>query len=577
MDVNVQLLGRFSVTVDGQSTTETDWRRSRSVTLVKLLALAPRHRLHREQVMETLWPDLAPEAAAANLRKAVHFARQTLQAAGMIGLNGEVLSLAPEAALTIDLERYEAAAAAALKARDPVVCAELAGSYGGELLPDDRYAEWTQEPRDRLQALHIQVLKCAGLWQEVVKVDPLDQDAVRVLMRSALDGGNRSEAIRLFQTLRERLRVDMGLGPDRSTVSLYEQAVAPGEAEPKGIDEHVRGLMAWGIVHLHSGDFLEAERKAEEARSLALAGGLGREIGEASALVGLVAHMQGRWQSLFRSEFVKWVRQPAPTASNVFDGHLCLAEFCLCNARGHADMANLSHELLTIAQEVGSAHGQALATLILGKAALFSGRLDEAEDFLTRADELHAQAGALVGRALALHRLAEVALARGQRWKAGRLLQKGLNIAEQTWLTPHLLIRYTALAVEVATDIEQVGEAIRHGDRLISEESTCQPCSMGFRVASAIALAEAGETEQAGRRIDEAERIAGMWQGGPWVASVWEARGVLRQAQGIEGQATALFQEAAARFGDLARARDQERCLARAKAVYPVNGKDGLQ
>jgi DNA-binding SARP family transcriptional activator len=45
---------------------------------VKLLALAPHHRLHREQLMDTLWPELAPEAAAANLRKAVHFARLLL-------------------------------------------------------------------------------------------------------------------------------------------------------------------------------------------------------------------------------------------------------------------------------------------------------------------------------------------------------------------------------------------------------------------------------------------------------------------------------------------------------------------
>ena len=47
------------------------------MALVKLLALAPGYRLHREQVMDALWPDLAPEAAAGNLRKAVHF-RKTL-------------------------------------------------------------------------------------------------------------------------------------------------------------------------------------------------------------------------------------------------------------------------------------------------------------------------------------------------------------------------------------------------------------------------------------------------------------------------------------------------------------------
>ena len=53
-------------------------------------------------------------------------ARQTLQANEVIGLNGEILSLAPEAALSIDLERYEAAANAALKSRDSAACAALA-------------------------------------------------------------------------------------------------------------------------------------------------------------------------------------------------------------------------------------------------------------------------------------------------------------------------------------------------------------------------------------------------------------------------------------------------------------------
>jgi DNA-binding SARP family transcriptional activator len=43
--------------------------------------LSPGHRLHREQVMDVLWPELDPAAAAANLRKAVHEARRVLDAA----------------------------------------------------------------------------------------------------------------------------------------------------------------------------------------------------------------------------------------------------------------------------------------------------------------------------------------------------------------------------------------------------------------------------------------------------------------------------------------------------------------
>ena len=48
--------------------------------LVKLLALAPGHRLHREQVMNLLWPNHEAEAAANNLYRSLHFARRVLEA-----------------------------------------------------------------------------------------------------------------------------------------------------------------------------------------------------------------------------------------------------------------------------------------------------------------------------------------------------------------------------------------------------------------------------------------------------------------------------------------------------------------
>ncbi|TGS35784.1 hypothetical protein EN825_34715, partial [Mesorhizobium sp. M8A.F.Ca.ET.182.01.1.1] len=88
------------------------------MTLVKLLALARRHRLHREQVMDALWPDLEPEAAAGNLRKAVHFTRRALGAHDIIALDGEVVALAPGAELAVDAALFEAEATAALQAND---------------------------------------------------------------------------------------------------------------------------------------------------------------------------------------------------------------------------------------------------------------------------------------------------------------------------------------------------------------------------------------------------------------------------------------------------------------------------
>ena len=77
--LEIYLLGPFRVAVDGQSVGEQRWSRRKPTLLVKLLALQPYHQLHREQVMELLWPELQFEAASNNLHKAIHMARRALE------------------------------------------------------------------------------------------------------------------------------------------------------------------------------------------------------------------------------------------------------------------------------------------------------------------------------------------------------------------------------------------------------------------------------------------------------------------------------------------------------------------
>jgi hypothetical protein len=176
--------------------------------------------------------------------------------------------------------------------------------------------------------------------------------------------------------------------------------------------------------------------------------------------------------------------------------------------------------------------------------------------FLTRAD-------ANSGRVLALERLAEISLSTGRNWQARRLISRAEGIAATSWLSPHLLIRLKGLSVRAASSGEKALEIIHEGDRLLAQHSYgCQPCSIGFRVASASALAAMGALDQVGRRLDEAERIAAMWQGGPWVAAVWEARGIQRRAENNNAQAVSAFVEAASRYALLGRPTDEGRCRA---------------
>src|SRR5215212_107093 len=79
--LRVWLLGGFRVSVGSRAIAQDAWHLKKAAVLVKLLALAPGHRLHREQAMETLWPDSGRRAASNNLRQTLHAARKTLDPA----------------------------------------------------------------------------------------------------------------------------------------------------------------------------------------------------------------------------------------------------------------------------------------------------------------------------------------------------------------------------------------------------------------------------------------------------------------------------------------------------------------
>jgi DNA-binding SARP family transcriptional activator len=73
--VRIRLLGGFWVSVGSRPIEEGDWRLRKAKSLVKLLALASNHRVHRERIMDALWPELDREDQTNNLRQARYAAR----------------------------------------------------------------------------------------------------------------------------------------------------------------------------------------------------------------------------------------------------------------------------------------------------------------------------------------------------------------------------------------------------------------------------------------------------------------------------------------------------------------------
>lgn len=547
------------------------WRSRRAADLVKILALAPDHRLHREQVMDALWPDLPADAAGANLRKSVHYARKALGDDDAVHAGSGLLALFPDGGLSVDVDDLLEEARAALASGSPEACAAVAARYPGEVLPADRYEPWAEGPRARVRAQLLALLKAAGDWERVLELDPTDEEAHRALMEEHLRAGRRREAIRQFEHLRDALREHIGVGPDAATVALYEQVLEMEPRDPPTAAQRAATLLAHGLVAWGRRDLAEAERLAREARELARAAELSHEVGEASTLLALIAYARGTWHDLFREEFTDSVTRSRVVEAAVLDAHLCFSEFYLYGPDGHAETEDFARELLAVAERAGSGTGRALATLLLGEFQLLSGDAEAAARTLSRAVELADGAACVSASSIALERLAEAEVARGNRDRARRLLARARLEAGSSAIPSHLVVRVLAVevaaadgpvdALKIATDAEHV---------LMDAPRVCEPCSMNFRVEAARAFARSGDLTRARRQIAEADRVTALWQGGPWKAAVWEARAELRRAEGHEDQAKALFLEAADGFAQVRRPADEARCRAAAGAAAGV-------
>ncbi|HKT03170.1 MAG TPA: BTAD domain-containing putative transcriptional regulator, partial [Rugosimonospora sp.] len=524
MRCTVRLMGQFEVRVEGVAVATDAWRSRRAADLVKLLALEPAQSMHREQVMALLWPNLAAEPAAANLRKAVHYARRALGDEDAIRSETGMLTLCDGQA-EVDLTGFLAAADAALAGGDPAQCAAAADRYGGDPLPADRYEPWAAQARQRVRDRLLGLLKAAGQWQRVLDLDATDEQSHRELMRVHLQAGRRRDAMRQFERLREVLREHIGVGPDPQTIALYEQVLALEGAEPPAPEQRAAVLIATGLVHLNRQEFAAAERLARQAREIAVAAGLAHELGEAGTLLGLVASFTGRWYTVFRQEFTESLGQPRELSRATYEANLCFAEYHLAGAVPGPDPAEYARELLGLADAAGSDIGRGTALLMLGEAHLVAGAYADAGTTLRAASRANDDAAATSGLCLCLERLAQTATALGQLDRAAEFLDRAHPIADASPQRSHLLVRLFGVAIEAAPDPQSAAALLTRTEHTLADSSrVCEPCSMNFRVRAAITRAGTGDLVGAQRHLADAERIAGLWQGGPSTAAVWEAR-----------------------------------------------------
>ncbi|CAN5658702.1 BTAD domain-containing putative transcriptional regulator [soil metagenome] len=246
--VRAWLLGGFWVSVGSQTIEQDQWRLRKAASLVKLLAIAPGHRIHREQVMNLLWPDLGRKAASNNLRPVLHAARKILDPAmgsRYLASQDESLVLCPGGQLWVDVEAFAESGFSARRSQDPAAYRAAIELYAGELLPDDRYEEWAENRRGELRRLYIELLvDLSGLYEErgqygqaaerlqrALSEEPANEEAHAGLIRLYALSGRQGEALTQYERLRETLSGELGTEPGATTRVLRDE-IAAGRFQP---------------------------------------------------------------------------------------------------------------------------------------------------------------------------------------------------------------------------------------------------------------------------------------------------------------------------------------------------------
>ena len=244
LSLQIRMLGPFRIAVGGVPVAEHRWTRRKAKILVQLLALEPSHQLHRDQIIESFWPEYEPEAAANNFYKMVHLARRALEPglssgtkSKFIVAKGNRVALRTSGLLWIDAEEFERRAHEAIKKANIDTCEAALELYQGELLADQPYEDWAMTRRERLRILHRKlVVKLAQLYEDtnqytraidrlraLADSEPTDERVHQQLMRLYALTGSKFQALDQYKQCQAALRRGLDAGPDPETVELSRQ------------------------------------------------------------------------------------------------------------------------------------------------------------------------------------------------------------------------------------------------------------------------------------------------------------------------------------------------------------------
>lgn len=246
----IQLCGRYVVALDGDRVEgRLPGRQGR--LLFAYLVLNRQRTVARSELIEAVWPGELPRDPADAIAAVLSKVRAVIGASRLEG-RGELQLLLPDGA-RVDVERasasaHEAESACSRKDWSRAWSAALAAQLVAKRrLLGEYEAPWIDEWRATLDDVLVRARECyagacLGLGgtelasaeraaRQLVRSAPLRESATALLMQALERQGNAAEALVAYESLRQRLRDELGVAPAEPLQAAYRRLLGAPAAD----------------------------------------------------------------------------------------------------------------------------------------------------------------------------------------------------------------------------------------------------------------------------------------------------------------------------------------------------------
>jgi PAS domain S-box-containing protein len=240
-------LGGFGIVAAGSSVNVAKWKRKQAATLLKYLITQLDRPVHRERLLDCLWPGVDRRRGLGRLKVTMYYLRRELRRNGM---SDEVIKTIGDSyllrrdAVWVDVDVFERLATEGRALQDRALWGdaldryvEARRLYRGDYLEEEIFSDWCAEERERLHEVFLELLartaEChaeLGQYAEVVEIyrkalvfDPCRESFHYLLMEYLVLYGRPDLALAQYRHCKQVLAREFGTEPLPETRRLYQQ------------------------------------------------------------------------------------------------------------------------------------------------------------------------------------------------------------------------------------------------------------------------------------------------------------------------------------------------------------------